>query len=178
MSVRFAVNGTMYQLVYLDNSFYVNLGQQLGGKSWLKFDGTGSNPAVKSMTPLLAKMKQLGNPMSGLVALTKVPVTVSAHQTVDGVDTTRYSFTHDTQLTASDLPSGAATSAAGAGMLGAMRSVSTYYLNAVGLPIEAVTVVTLANQRTTTTTEHYSHWGEPVTIAAPPASEIATLPSS
>jgi hypothetical protein len=165
-----AAGGT--ELVIVDDVAYLRTGKKVQGKNWLRFDGTGTDPASPTMGWFLATIHQQSDPAAAASGLSGVPLTLTGSHTVDGVVTTGYQFRQSGDQMLAGLPE--AWRAQYVGSLAGASAVTEVWLDTEGLPRRNTSTSTV-NGTTSTATVDFSRWGEPVTITAPPASEVTTL---
>jgi hypothetical protein len=175
MSLRAVAAGRTMRIVVLNGAFYLDLGQPMAGKQWLRIDAKGTDPMSKTFAPLLDTMRTQSDPATPLTSLRGVPaVSGGSGGVVDGVPTRRYTIKLNSRQLLASLPA-TTRSTLGSALAGATSS-TTYYVDAGTLPHKVVTVTTLKG-RTSTNITTYSHWGQPVSIAAPPASQVGNPPA-
>ena len=170
MSLTMTNQGKRIRFLLLGPTAYLDAGQKVGGRTWVRLDEKAGGAGAS----LLANLRQQTNLAPAAAALRGVRVSGRAGLAVGGVPTVTYTVKMSSkQLVAAlpaDLRSVLAPELAGA------TSVSTYAVDGDWLP-RRVVVVTTTKGKPATTTVTYSKWGAPVTIAAPPASDVATLPA-
>jgi hypothetical protein len=158
--------GKSVEMRLIRGVMYLNAGQ-LGlstSKPWVKLDLTDpSNPVGQ----LMQRMAQSTDPAQMAQAFRKMTKLTNLGQaTVDGVSTTHYRATIDTtQMTSTlGLP---------ASQLSQLPKTLTedVWVDASSHPVKMA-----MNMRQLAMTMHFSRWGEPVHITAPPASQVAELP--
>lgn len=165
------------QVVVLDDTLFLKLppGQSpVAGKPWLKISAAGSDPLSRQLAPLLARLRQAGDPTANLDVLAGAgPITGRARETVGGTAATRYTF-------AIDVAKGAATATGTTKealdklvAIGVKDFRYMLWVDDAGRPVRFV-VSEVVRDVAATVTGTYSHWGEPVTITAPPASQTAS----
>ena len=145
------------------------------GIKYVKLTSDGDDPMSAMLKPLMGSMGQLSDPAVMLSAFEGVEAKVVA---VDAGSTTYEVSLNAAQVaemakkalekvTPSGSPLPTPTSATGTMTL-------TQTMDAKGLPLKVV-MVTDEGGKTQTMTMVYSKWGEPVTIAEPPAAEVTTF---
>jgi hypothetical protein len=170
MKMSMDAAGQKLDMIFVDKVLYLGgtMAAQLGGgKKWVKIDPNGTDALSKQMAPILAQMGTAAqNPTAGLAALQGAKATVSS---VEGSNTT-YSVTLDKDQIAHVMK------ASGAGALGDTSAVApaslayTITLDGDSLPVKVVTTAAGVGA-----TVNFSKWGDPVVIAAPPASDVGTV---
>ncbi|WP_026424478.1 hypothetical protein [Actinokineospora inagensis] len=144
------------------------------GKPWMKFDLGANNALAKSMdsvkqtdpSKIIAQIVEAGD-LTGVKS-----------EPVDGQDTVHYTVTIDiTKLKADNALGMDADAIAAAGKAGMKTFTIDMWINHDNLPVRMVNEIPMQG-KTVKTQSDYSDWGKPVTITAPPASEVATLPGS
>jgi hypothetical protein len=159
------------KMIMVGGAFYLDLGEKMQGKTWLRVDEKGKDPLSKAMGPLLATIRQQLNLSASASAFRGVTATSVAGATIDGASTVGYVVKLNSQQIIAALPADVRKSMASP-MAGA-TSVSTYYVDPEWLPRKIVIVTTVKGKKTPMSVM-YSNWGDPVTITAPPASDVAT----
>ncbi|MBT9256369.1 hypothetical protein KMZ32_17660 [Phycicoccus sp. MAQZ13P-2] len=164
--------GESFQMVYLDKVMYMgadSFKEMTGGKKWLKIDPSGDDPMSQMMGPMLDQMEStVANPTEQLKDVEGAEAKVSKVE--NGLTTYQVTLTKE-QLSAmvkkqSGLP-GLTEEA-----LKQVPDGVTYdmTLDAEGLPVTVD--MDMGGEKMSIT---YSKWGEPVTVEAPPASEVGTF---
>jgi len=138
----------------------------------VRIDPKGTDPLSKALSPITAEISGLSKPAAvapaGVKGLTAV---ASTGKVLDGVKTTLYTYS----MNAAQLK--AQTAALPPQLRDMMKQsgvtsvVTRYYVDSSYLPHQVVFIVTVKKKKTVETIR-YSHWGEPVAIAAPPASDV------
>jgi hypothetical protein len=149
------------------------------GKPWIKEDLTGNDAIAKSLgsTANLADQSdpsQLLDKIKSAGTITKV-----THEQVDGVATTHYAINVDVKKMAGSLASGDAEKQA-LGQLTATTIPFDIWVNSDNLPVRIVTQLAFSDPTTNSPeqialTANYTKWGQPVTVAAPPADQVGSL---
>lgn len=166
----------------LDNAFYIKMppsNQVQPGKPWLKITANGTDPLSKALAPVIKSAQQNTDFTSAIDQINTAGVlTKSAPDKLDGADVTHYWITIDmvklaqaqTDPTLKDAMQKAVDG-------GAKTTNEQLWVSKDNLPVKAITEVPTVNGATAAFTVTYSDWGKPVTITAPPASEIAQMPN-
>lgn len=173
------------EMVLVDGTMYVKLPSQLAGvvgstgKPWTKFDVGGTNPLIPSLGSTAdlagqADPTKLIQQIAAAGTITKV-----THETVNGVSATHYSITVDVAKMAAG-QSGGSSEQQALEQLGVGTLPFDIWVDADNLPLRIVTHVaysepTAERSEQVTMTINYSDWGKPVTITAPPASQVGSL---
>lgn len=162
MHMSINVSGQPLQLVVVDRALYVKGTGFMSSpdKPWLKVNvGDANNP--------LAKLFDSANPaayaayLKGITRLTDEGV-----QTVDGVQTRHYSVTVDAAKMLAGNPAFQGQSAAS---LGVPRIVKgDVYVDSKNLPVK----MTVSMGKVASFEAHFSRYGEPVSVQAPPADQV------
>lgn len=172
MAMTMTAEGQSFQMVYVDKVMYMGgemFAQMAGGKKWIKISADGTDQMSKMMGPMLSQMESsMSNPVQSLAGVQGLKAKVTK---VEG-DSTTYAVTlTKAQLTElakkqSGLPGADEQS------LSSVPATVTYdmTLGKDGLP-QKMDMKLGAESMTMT----YSKWGQPVKIAAPPASEVGTF---
>ncbi|QKE83815.1 hypothetical protein [Arthrobacter sp. NEB 688] len=178
MAMDLTESGQSFKVVYIDKVMYMGgeeFKQMSGGKQWIKIDPQGKDSMSQMMGPMLQQMESaMANPTEQLKDVDGVKGTVTKVQ--DGVTTYEVKLTKD-QLAQMVKKQAAGIPGVTEEALKQMPDGVSYEMSfdAEGLPQTVTT--DLAGQKLVMT---YSKWGEPVTVQAPPASEVGTfeLPTS
>lgn len=165
-------------LILVDGAIYLklgDLGQQKGGKAWVKVDPKGTDQLSKSFSALGESLTQAGD-VAGNIKLLEAGATVKdlGPESLDGVAATKYLITTDIAVALKT-----ATGAAKDGLEQLKKSgittvTATLWVDGQNLPVQ-YQQVSKAEGGEATTTVRYSDWGKPVSIEAPPASQVGTL---
>lgn len=159
MSLPGAVGGL--HMILVDGQMYLNLGQLSGGK-FVKVDlSDPSNP----LSSVLGGLQSQFDPSSATKALAGAITSFKnlGPETVNGEQTTKYAVTVDAKKALGGLGS--------LGQLGStMPSTLSYmfWVNSDKLPVK----LSLQGGSAIRVTMVFTHWGEPVQISPPPASQI------
>jgi hypothetical protein len=170
------VGAQKMRMIILPDAYYLDSGQKLNGKTWIKLDAKGTDPLSKAVAPMMALLRQQTNVSLPPASFQGAKAVGRAGPVLAGEPTIAFTI----KLTAKQLAASlspelrklAGSSAGGA------TSVSTYYVDSQWLPRKVVIVNTAKGKKATTTTITYAKWGEPVTVAAPPASQTTTAPGA
>lgn len=184
MSMTIPSLGAM-QMVLVSGQFYMELpasmSSMLGSsdKPWVRFDLGSSNPlsqALGSEANLAdqANPSQLINQIAQAGTITKV-----TQETLNGQQTTHYTITVNVQKMVQTM-TGDATEKQALSQLGITTMPFDIWVNSASLPVKIVTSLAFADptsgqSQQVNITINYTGWGQPVTITAPPASEVTTL---
>jgi len=150
-------------VVYI-NGAQLGLGA-LGGKPWVKVDLTDtSNPLGETLAKITDNLGpgQLAETLKGLSTLR----TVGA-ETVDGVATTHYKVSIDTSKLGTTL--GLDPSQLGGAALPKTVAYDVW-LDEGSRPVKLAMATSMFGMEL-----HFSKWGEPVHVAAPPASQVSSF---
>lgn len=168
--------------ILLPGAFYLRLPAAAGlqaAKPWLELSakGGGNDPFSKAFGPLMDQLKQSFDPQSSL-GLLKATTTVEPAGTerVGGVETTKYVATVDLAKAAALAKGAVAQQYRTLLDSGVTTLQSSIWVDGQNLPRRFSTVVPSA-QGDVTATGTYTDWGKPVTVKAPPRSQIASLPT-
>jgi hypothetical protein len=171
------------RLVVVDGVFYVQQGDEevAPGKRWLRMSRADlaalDNPQLKAaMQQAFDQMDQSvrdASPAQNLVLVEKGQFTATPKpETVEGKAVTRYEGSTEVAALAGEQQYEQLQE------LGVTRLPWTIWIDADGLPMQFGMTVPLRTAKgtvRTVSTAVYSGWGEPVTIQAPPAAQVATL---
>jgi hypothetical protein len=154
----------------VDGVIYLHGTQSLlggsGGKPWVKIDLTDSSNPVGSMLSQITDAMgpgQIADLLKGLSTVTTV-----GQETVDAVATTHYKVAVDTSKLGSRL-------GLDPGQLGGAKLPKTVtydvWLDSASRPVKLSMAMTEFSVDL-----HFSKWGEPVHVVAPPASQVSSAP--
>lgn len=185
MQFQETVGHVRVRFVYLGGVLYFRLPASLlkpGQKPWFKVSPSGKDATSKKFAPLLNQLAASTNPDPDVSRLRAGVLRPSGHRLIDGIRTTKYVLVVDPAAVRAEVkqqlrPLGAAAVRAGLAQLRRMHETTTIYVDARWLPHRVVTVLRLRSGVSIRTTVSYRRWGAPVTITAPPASQVGPLPS-
>ena len=155
----------------------------LGGKTWVSFNLSSMGAAGSAMSSETSTLKNT-NPASLIESMLVADNLADlGSQTVDGVQTTHYSGTIN-PATAYDgaaakkylTPAEIQQLQSAGSTAGASSEKIDIWLASDGLPVQIV-IVDSTSAGSTTSTMQFSGWGQSVSISAPPASEVGSLPT-
>ncbi|MBA2638905.1 MAG: LppX_LprAFG lipoprotein [Nocardioidaceae bacterium] len=157
-------------MIAVDQTIYLNLGQQSGGKYVAVELDDPSNPLAQQFGGLL----EAADPASTLEAFDKALTGLDevGSETVDGVDTTRYRAALDTSKLL------AQGGAGGALPPGAAAQLPKTFVYDVWIGADDLIRQLSFDIQGTSSTLTFSDWGEPVDVTAPPKSQIAQAPQT
>lgn len=161
--------------IIIDGWGYFPLAEPLDGKHWVRSDSTSTDPALAPLDRLRDQLSSRVDPVVGWGwYVGRMPVTRGRQRKLDGVRTTPYTFHKNEQQLIADLP--LRQDDPDAASLRGATAVTTYYVDAHGLPYRIVEVVTRKNKRYVTTVV-LRRWGTKVTVPVPAPSDVTqTLP--
>lgn len=137
---------------------------QNAAKPWVKVDLNDPNNPLGSMFGQITKNLDPAQLLASFKSISTL--TTVGPENIDGIQTTHYRVTVDTSKIASTLglPAGDAASK--------LPKTLTYdvWLDADNRPFQ----ISVINPQLTMTL-HFSHWGEPVHVVAPPASQVSSF---
>lgn len=181
MAVNLGSEGSL-EMRLVDEVIYVKLPQGLEpGKPWLRIDANGNDPISQSLGAALEQMKQSGDPSQLLTQLKDSgEITAQKQEELNGKQTTHYSVTVD-------VAKAAATTGAQQELVEEARKAGVeklpieVWVDQEQLPVRftmEVPVKDPSSQQSSTVKVNvdYTDWGKPVTVAAPPAAEVAEIP--
>jgi hypothetical protein len=171
------------RLILLPKALYLKLPAGAGlpaGKSWLEIrtDGKGDkNPLTTALAPLMNQLKQGFDPNTnfGILEATST-VKASGTETIDGVQTTKYTTTIDLAKAAAVAKGPLAAQYRTLVSSGVKSMDYSIWVDGDNLPVKFVTVVP-TTKGNVTATGTYRDWGKPITVKAPPRSQIAAMPA-
>ena len=184
MSMSMQVEGQTMSEVLIGDSIYIDypaLSSELGGKQWAQIDLSKANGSLGSLSSLISSAKN-ENPTTQISALVASgDVTKVGTATVKGQQTTHYA---GTMTTSQMLDSTAQNSHLTAAQLSNLKSllqtggVSSetvdVWVSSSGLPVE-MSYSSKSTAGTVSGDMFMSDWGAPVTVGAPPASEVYNM---
>ncbi|PPK69848.1 hypothetical protein V5P93_006512 [Actinokineospora auranticolor] len=162
----------------VDRVMYVKIPQAAQtGKPWVKVDLDGTSATAKQLSGILDSSQQT-NPTKILEQLGDAgEITSTKEETVDGVQTTRYSITVQVSKL-KDKAMGMSEDALSQLQASGVKELPVdVWIDQDGLPVKYQVEMTIAGQKVKTVAT-YKDWGKPVTIKAPPASQVGELPGS
>jgi hypothetical protein len=174
-------------MVFVDSVFYIKLPQELEpGKSWVKIDTNDDNPIAKALGGMTEQMSKNADPRAALQEFEKSgEITDSKEETLDGQKTTHYTITVDVEKLAANQTDPTAKQALEQSIQAGMKDFPVdMWVNEDDLPVrfkmDMPTPDPSGSGANTTVKMQmdYSEWGEPVEITAPPAGEVAEMPTS
>jgi hypothetical protein len=187
MSMTTQLNGQSISEVLIADKLYMKyagLSAMMGGKPWGEIDLSQATGSLGSLSTLLSSVRDQ-NPttqISALVASGDVSKVGTA--TVDGQQTTHYSGTLTTGQLATISGGSAHLSSAQVAQLksllqdaGASSVTIDVWISSSGLPVEEKYAEKLGSG-TVTGDMHLSDWGTPVSVGAPPSSEVYNMTSA
>jgi hypothetical protein len=169
------------EMIVVSGNFYMKLpaGLSTSSKPWVKIDTTGNDALSKSLgstadladqtdpTQLIDKIKSAGT------------ITNTTHEQINGEDTTHYSINVDVKKMADNMASTDAEKQA-LSQLGATTMPFDIWVDSDNLPVRIVTKIAYPSpsggaSQQVSMTANYTNWGQPVTVTAPPASQVGSL---
>lgn len=161
------------KMIMLPDALYVSgVLPKTNAKSWVKITPNGTDPMSRSLGQVFSSLSADSDITRAAGAYGQVPVTKVGTKTVSGVQTTEYQFTVSGEQLLAALP--AQQRSLVAGQLKGVTQKVQLYLDADSLPLRQVVTRMQAGKASGTVTMSYSHWGEPVSITAPPASTVVS----
>ncbi|HEX7658178.1 MAG TPA: hypothetical protein VF444_01765 [Pseudonocardiaceae bacterium] len=147
---------------------------ELATRPWLKLDPNGTDPLDKAFAPV-AKTAQEDDDPAATIARLKLAGTITStrNEQLDGRSTTHYTITVDTKKLADSLPDSDPEKQVlnnGLQAGGPTSQTVEVWVNSENLPLK-ITEKTNVSAATFT----FSDWGVPVSVAAPPADQVATI---
>ncbi|GIL37411.1 hypothetical protein [Phycicoccus sp. DTK01] len=173
MAMDMSESGESFKVVYIDKVMYMGgdtFKEMAGGKPWIKIDPSADDAMSKMMGPMLSQMESaMANPTEQLKDVEGVPGTVTKVE--NGVTTYEVKLSKE-QLAEMVKKQAASMPGVTEEALKQMPDGVSYEMSfdAEGLPQTVTT--DLAGQKLVM---KYSKWGEPVTVEAPPASEVGSF---
>lgn len=175
------------EIILVNNTVYMklpsSLAQEMGSsKPWTEINPNGTDAMSKALAPLATSAEQNTDPTKLITQLAEAgTITSTSSDTVDGQSTTKYTINVDLQKYLNSLPatSSAMKSEISTALQGGSGSeIVTVWINSQHLPVKFTSAISLKENGqpiNVGVTGTYTDWGQPVTIAAPPASEVGTF---
>lgn len=178
MKMTMDMGSMKMEMVVVDKILYMKAPGGMGGtssaKPWMKITPDGTDPLSKQMGPMLDKMDDSFDIDKQLDQI-KAAGTINkqSKETLDGEEVTYYDITIDTaKMAANATDQTTKDSAKQLGQAGVKSFPMEWWINSDNLPVKIATKISAAGQNVTVTAT-YKDWGKPVTVEAPPASQIA-----
>jgi len=184
MSMSMQVEGQTMSEVLIDDVVYIDypaLSSELGGKQWAEIDLSKANGSLGSLSSLISSAKS-ENPTTEISALVASgDVTKVGAATVNGQQTTHYAGTMTgAQILAATAQNSHLTAAQFSNLKsllqtgGVTSETVDVWISSSGLPVEMKYSSKTADG-TVGGDMFMSDWGAPVTVGAPPASEVFNM---
>lgn len=171
MKMTMDMSGQSMDMIYIDKVMYMGgdmFAQLTGGKKWIKIDPNGTDALSKQMAPMLKQIEtSMANPVEAISALKDVKATVKS--------TDSSSTTYAVTLTKAQLEEMAKAQGTSTEDLSSLPATVTYDYTIGSDKLPQKMTMEVSGQKIDMT---FSKWGEPVTIEAPAASEVGTMPAS
>lgn len=174
-NVVMKVGAQSMRLLLLSDGLYLSMStvKLPAGKSWILISATGTDQLSAAMRPMFQTLQANSMSAVGAESMKGVAVKRVGVTTLGGTPVVRYAFSNtQAQIEAALRLVPTANRAKARAALAGMRSSVTMLVDADGLTRQVVTTTTQKGRRSTSTVT-YSRWGRPVSITAPPASEVA-----
>ncbi|MFC4853548.1 hypothetical protein [Actinophytocola glycyrrhizae] len=173
-------------MVLVDKVFYIKLPQELEpGKSWVKIDSNDDNPLAQALGGMTDQMSKNADPRATLEQFEKAgEITDTKEEELDGKQTTHYSITVDVEKLAANQEDPQMKSAMDQAIEAGLKDFPVeVWIDEEDLPVRITLDMPTPNPATGKTEAvkmqiDYTDWGKQVDITAPPAGEVAELPSS
>jgi hypothetical protein len=176
------------QMILVDNIFYMDipgLSDVTPGKSWFKIDPSDTaDPMNALFGSLIDSIKQNADPSQQLKALEAGgTLTGSDTEQLNGQPTTHYKITVNIDKMIANQSDATTKQLL---TLAQQKGLTDYpvemWLNSNGLPVQmTIDMPSISGAGSAgaggLSTITYSNWGDPVTIAAPPADQVGSLPT-
>lgn len=140
-------------------------------KPWIRLDPKGTDPFSKAMSSM-GDLSKNYDPRTAISMMAGVTGRDLGMAQVDGISTRHYSF--DIHLSSYGKLLNPQTLKAVKGMIRGPIVVS-YWIGEDNLPRKVISMMQLQGKKVSTEVT-YSDWGKPVTIVAPPASQLGKVP--
>jgi hypothetical protein len=186
MSMTMQLNGQSLNEIMIGSKIYMSypaLASMMGGKKWGEIDLTQASGSLGSLSSLVDSA-QSENPTTQISALVASgDVAKVGTETVDGQQTTHYAGT----LTPAELADVANGGQLTAGQIGTLKNemqsagitseTVDLWVASSGLPVE-LKFAAKSSAGTSAGDMKLSDWGAPVSVGAPPASEVYDMTSA
>jgi hypothetical protein len=180
------------ETVLKDNTAYVKVPEALASimkvtTPWVRIDPNGTSQMDQTMSQSLKLAQQNANPATMIDSIKSAgAITSTKTEQLDGQPTTHYTITVDLKkwlasMDASDTMSTEVNAALKAGLTTEPLDI---WVNSDNLPVKFTETMKIDNPAqqgqtiTISTVGTYTDWGQPVTITAPPADQVGTLPGN
>ena len=164
--------GQRLAMIVLSDALYVHSPEKVRGKNWLKISRAGTDPLSRSFSQLFDSVTANTDVSTTVAALKNAKFTDGGTAHVGGKAMHRYVADLDEKALVAELPA-SLRSSLGPQFKGAHGS-TTLYLDDADLPLRIESSIELSSGPSTSAVS-YAGWGEPVSIAAPPASQVTDL---
>jgi len=170
LSMELELSGGVTAVRLLPGAAYVHVPESAPGKHWLQVRPDGTDPLSRQAGVMLRLLRNLSDPVAigGPPGVRPTTLTVVRHEDVDGLATSVYAA--ETVLTP-------AQAAANNGLAGTTVRFEAF-IDAGHLPRRIVLEVHGPDGTQLTQNVGYADWGIPVTVTAPPESEVTDLTRS
>lgn len=178
MMLTMRVNGMNIREVMVGGVLYISTGQAIKGKHWIKIDPKGTDPLSKAFGPLVKSISQVSSPDALATPYRGVTAVATKGPKMEGVPTTIYTVTMNAKKIRAALATlPPALRSLVAAQAASITSIMTkYYVDSSWLIHKTVSVSVVKGKRVSQTMV-FSRWGKPVSIVAPPASDVAAAGS-
>jgi hypothetical protein len=170
--------GRTVKMVLVDGAAYMNVGEPYQGKHWFHIAPHGSDPVSKALSPILNQLSTSLDPKSQFAAAKGSKITSAARSELGGVPVTKYTLVSTEAALLAQLDKFAPTPELRKTLLAQFKGAhaeSVLWLDANDLPLRVDSRVVGPSAPGTATSVTYSDWGKPVTITAPPRSDVVDL---
>jgi hypothetical protein len=177
-SVTTTAGGRTLKMIWVDDAAYMNVGRKYQGKNWVRISPEGKHPLSKALAPVFGRIGaslDVGSPVRDAQGST---ITGATRAELNGRPVTKYTVVQSEQAFAAQLDEFATTPELRAQLrkqFKGARGETQMWLGDDDLPLRYETRVVGGTAPGTTTTVTYSDWGKPVTISAPPRSDVVDL---
>jgi hypothetical protein len=163
-------------IVKTGGAVYFRTPSPLNGKPWLRISTDPKDPLARMYSQAflnldnVADVPRVASFVAGMGAFTE-----ASKEQVDGAETTKY-VAQPPPAKAVQLLSGPYQALTAQSLKGATATVSLW-VDGDGLLRRTAVVFTMRNAPPARTLVSYKRWGQPVTVAAPPAGQVLTPPT-
>jgi len=167
-------SGKHVKILVVDSVGYIAPGQKILGKTWVKISRTGKDPLSKANSQAMTTLSRSLDVSSQLAKARDAKIESSSPAELDGVRMTRYIVTLSERDFLDQLTSVTLTPAQRrqiAAQFKGARGRSVLYVDDGDLLRRVESTMVGGKAPVSAGVVTYSHWGEPVEISAPPASD-------
>jgi hypothetical protein len=177
LKIDVKVGGRDLGIVRTGESVYFRTPSPIAGKAWLKISTNPNDPVSRIYSQAFLGLDNLADvPRIASFVSQMGTFTQAAEEPVEGVRTTKY-VAQPPPAKAVRMLSGPYQGLTSQSLGGAKATVSLW-IDGDGLLRRTAIVLTLRDTAPAQTLVGYKNWGQPVTVTAPPASQVLTPPTA